>query len=470
MNPVAEDILIHYGMPRRSGRYPWGSGDDPYQHNRNFLGRIEELKKTGWTETPENIKTEFGLTTSQYRIEKAICTDELRMLNVARAKSLKEDGLGATEIGRKMGVRESTVRSWLNKDSENNMLAAKKTAEFLKERVKAVMDDGGMIDVGSGVATTLNISKEKLDQALYLLQREGYEVFGGRMPQPTNPGQYTTLKVLCPPDTPYKINSKGEKVSSAIYEFDKIHDVKEYITRDGGDSFEKKFNYPTSMDSKRLSIRYKEDGGADMDGLVELRRGVQDLSLGESRYSQVRILVDGDRYIKGMAVYSDDLPKGVDVRFNTNKTKDTPMRDVLKPIKDDPDNPFGSAIKDAEQGGQYWYTDKKTGEKKLGLINKRADEGDWSKWKDSLPSQFLAKQSLSMAQKQLDLAKEDKLAEYKAISELNNPTVKKHLLAKFADNCDSAAVNLKAVILHDKYKIDCMVKTSGIDVETSGNR
>ena len=27
-NPVAKDILMHYGMPRRSGRYPWGSGDD----------------------------------------------------------------------------------------------------------------------------------------------------------------------------------------------------------------------------------------------------------------------------------------------------------------------------------------------------------------------------------------------------------------------------------------------------------
>ena len=29
MNPIAEEILMHYGMPRRSGRYPWGSGDNP---------------------------------------------------------------------------------------------------------------------------------------------------------------------------------------------------------------------------------------------------------------------------------------------------------------------------------------------------------------------------------------------------------------------------------------------------------
>lgn len=76
------------------------------------------------------------------------------------------------------------------------------------------------------------------------------------------------------------------------------------------------------MDSKRLAIRYAEDGGLEKDGLVEIRRGVEDLNLGNSHYAQVRIMVDGTHYIKGMAVYSDDLPKGVDVMFNTNKTKD----------------------------------------------------------------------------------------------------------------------------------------------------
>lgn len=102
--------------------------------------------------------------------------------------------------------------------------------------------------------------------------------------------------------------------------------------------------------------------------LIELRRGCQDLSLGDSKYAQVRIMVDGKKYLKGMAVYSDDMPDGVDVIFNTNKTKDVPKMEVLKDIKSDPDNPFGSLIKDADQGGQYWYKDAKTGEEKLGLI------------------------------------------------------------------------------------------------------
>ena len=442
MNPIADDILMHIGMPRRSGRYPWGSGEDPYQRTRDFISRVEELKKQGWTETAENIRKEFGLTTQQYRIEKAIAKDQRRSLDVARAKSLQQDGKGPTEIGREMGINESTVRSLLNDKAEARMKQAQNTADFIKQQIETK----GMIDVGRGVERELNISHEKLEQALYLLEREGYPVYNGRFEQVTNKGQWTTQKVICPKDTEYK----------EIYNLDKVHALNEdnYISRDGGDTFEKKFTYPASMDSKRLKIRYNEEGGLEKDGIIELRRNVDDLSLGESRYSQVRILVDGTHYLKGMAVYSDNMPDGVDVVFNTNKKKGTPQGDVLKKIKADPDNPFGSAIKDAEQGGQYWYTDKKTGEKKLGLINKRADEGDWTEWKDALPSQFLSKQTLSMAKKQLGLAKADKLAEYDELCSLTNPTVKKHLLQKFADECDAAAVHLQAAALPgQKYHV-----------------
>lgn len=448
MNPVAEeiDILMHYGMPRRSGRYPWGSGDNPYQRTGDFLGRIEELKKQGWSETPENIKKEFGLTTSQYRIEKALAKDERRALDVARAKSLKEDGLGATEIGREMGINESTVRSLLNDQSAARMNQAKETAAFIKKQI----DEKGMIDVGTGVEKELGISKEKLNQALYLLEKEGYPVYKGGIPQVTNPGQQTNQKVICPPGTQHK----------DIYNYDQIHTLNDYVSYDDGASFRKAFVYPESMSSKRLDICYAEQGGLEKDGIIEIRRGVKDLSLGESRYAQVRILVDDDRYLKGMAVYSDDLPDGIDVRFNTNKKSDVPMRDVLKKVKNDPDNPFGSAIK--EHGGQSYYddpngkyTDPITGKKQsLSLINKRADQGDWDDWKDALPSQFLSKQSLSMAKKQLNLAKTDKLDEYDEICSLTNPTVKKHLLGKFADECDSAAVHLQAAALPgQKYHV-----------------
>ncbi|MBR6640580.1 MAG: helix-turn-helix domain-containing protein [Clostridia bacterium] len=463
MNPIAKEIasylgsaemtdeefLEHYGMPRRSGRYPWGSGKDNYQHSNDFLARVEKLKKEGWKETPENIKKEFGLSVKQYRMEKSICNDTRRSYQVATAKSLKEDGLSNSEIGRRMGVNESTVRGWFDKESESRMMKCKETADFLKQQV----DKKRMIDVGSEVERELNISREKLDTALYMLEREGYHIHGGRVPQPTNKNQMTTLKVLAAPDVPHK----------DIFQYENIKTINDYISRDGGDTYEKKFTYPSSMDSKRLKIRYKEDGGEDKDGIVELRRGVPDLDLKGSRYSQVRILVDGTHYIKGMAVYSDDMPDGVDVVFNTNKGKKTPKMEVLKEIKKDPDNPFGSAIKDADQGGQYWYTDK-NGKKKLGLINKRADEGDWSDWADTLPSQFLSKQSKHMAKKQLDLAKADKAAEFDEIMSLTNPTVKKHFLEKFASSCDKAAVDLKAAALPgQKYHVIIPINSMGDD-------
>lgn len=441
MSTIAEEILMHYGMPRRSGRYPWGSGDDPYQHGRDLLGRIEELKKNGWTETPENIMKEFGLTTTQYRTEKSIAKNERRALNVARAKSLKEDGLGDTEIGRMMGVNESTVRSWLNAESEARMKKAEKTASFLREQV----DSKGMIDVGAGVERELGISKEKLNQALSTLEGEGYHVYGGRVPQVTNSGKQTTLKILCPPGTEHK----------EIYEFDKIHTINEYTSHDGGETFDR-FIYPKSLDSKRLMVRYKDDvgpdgaRGVDKDGIIEVRRGVDDISLGDSRYAQVRILVDGNRYLKGMAVYSDNMPDGVDVVFNTNKTSDVAKMDVLKKIKDDPDNPFGALIKPK---GQSYYFDK-DGNKQLSVINKTREEGDWDDWKDKLPSQFLSKQSLNMAKKQLGLAIADKNAEFDELMSLNNPTVKKHLLQSFADDCDKAAINLQAAALPgQKYHV-----------------
>ena len=448
------DELLHYGMPRRSGRYPWGSGKDPYQHSGDFLSRVEELTKKGMSE--KDIADSMGLTTSQLRIQKSLAKDERRTIEVDTAKGLREKGYSLNEIAKMMGYKnDSSVRSLLNEQSESRMKEAMNTAQFLKKQV----DEKGMIDVGVGVERELGISKEKLKTALYILEMEGYNTFGGGVPQVNNPGKQTNIKVLCPPDTPFKTitdkNGNEKKVSSAIYDYEKVHSITEYTSHDSGKTFET-FKYPSSMDSKRLAIRYAEDGGIQKDGLVEIRRGVADLDLGGSHYAQVRIMVDGTHYIKGMAVYSDDLPPGVDVMFNTNKTKDKSKLEVLKEIKKDPDNPFGSLIK---AGGQSYYTDK-NGERKLSLINKRAEEGDWGDWADKLPAQFLSKQSKQLAQRQLQLAAADKKAEFDEIMSLTNPTVKKALLKSFSDDCDSAAVHLHAAALpRQKYQVILPVPT-----------
>ncbi len=438
MNSIAKDILMHYGMPRRFGRYPWGSGDNPYQHSGDFLSRIEELKKQGLKGT--EIAKEMGLTTTQLRAQKSLAKAERRALQVATAKGLREKGYSLNEIAEKMGfTNDSSVRSLLNEQSESRMNQAKVTADFLKQ----VIDAKGMVDVGTGVERELGISKEKLTQALDILEMEGYPVYGGGVPQVTNPGKQTNIKVVCPPGTEHK----------DVYQYENIHSVRDYekILTEDGQKVRPAFQYPESMDSKRLKINYAEDGGIEKDGVIEIRRGVDDLSLGNSHYAQVRILVDNTHYMKGMAVYSDDLPDGIDVLFNTNKKKGTPVEKVLKPIKDDPDNPFGSLIK--EHGGQSYYLGK-DGKEHLSLINKRSEEGDWGEWSKHLPSQFLSKQSMTLIKKQLELAAVDKVAEYDEICSLTNPTVKKALLKSFADDCDSAAVHLQAAALpRQKYQV-----------------
>ena len=333
------DELMHYGMPRRSGRYPWGSGDNPYQHSGDFLSRYEELKTSGMKET--NIARTMGFVdpvtgrtqTTKLRAQLSLAKDERRSILVARARSLRDDGLSLNEIAKEMGFNnDSSVRSLLNENSEVRMNQAKKAAEFIKGQI----DKKGMIDVGAGVERELGISKEKLNEALYILEMEGYPTYGGRVPQVTNKGKQTTLRIVCPPGTEH----------SNIYKYEDVHSLRDYVSHDDGETFDPKFVYPKSLSSKRLQICYAEEGGELKDGVVEIRRGVDDLSLGESHYAQVRIMVDGTHYIKGMAVYADDLPNGVDVRFNTNKTKGTDMKDVLKKIKEDPDNPFGSLIKE----------------------------------------------------------------------------------------------------------------------------
>lgn len=465
MNPVVEEMLMHYGVGKLdgapgvgSGRYPLGSGENPNQHSGDFLSRVDKLKKTGLSDT--EIAKSMGMTTTQFRVQKSLARDERRTADVARVRALRAEGKSLNEIATIMGfTNDSSVRSLLNENSEARMNQARKTAEFLKEQI----DKKGMIDVGTGVERELRISREKLNQALYILEQEGYPVYGGGVPQVTNPGKQTNIKVICPPGTEHR----------EIYNFENVHSLMDYVSHDGGDTYDPRYVYPKSMDSSRVQIRYEEDGGKQKDGVIEIRRGVEDLSLGESHYAQVRILVDGTHYIKGMAIYSDDLPDGVDAVFNTNKKAGTPMlgpknNTVLKPIGKDPDNPFGSLIKDgivdpddhtSKKGGQSYYYDQ-DGKKQLSLINKRAEEGDWGEWSDHLPSQFLSKQSLPLIKKQLGLATADKQAEFDEICSLTNPTVKKALLKSFADDCDSAAIHLQAAALpRQKYQVILPITT-----------
>ena len=421
--------LAHYGTPRHSGRYPWGSGENPFQHSGDFLSRIDELKKSGMTET--EIAHELGLSTTQYRVQKQLASHERRQLEVDRAKSLRADGKSLNEIAKIMGYNnDSSIRSLLNDNAAERANRAQKAADVLKKELQKK----GMIDVGAGAEREIGISENTMKEALYILEREGYNVYGVGIPQVTNAHQQSNTKVLCNPEIEYR---------DVYQNMGDVQSLGNYHSTDGGVTFNE-LKKPTSIDSKRISICYGDEGGLNKDGVIEIRRGVPDLDLGNSHYAQVRILVDGTHYLKGMAMYSDDIPDGVDIVFNTNKKSGTDKMNVLKPIKDDPENPFGALIK---ANGQSEYIDPKDGTKKLSAINKLKEEGDWDTMSRNLSQQFLSKQPLSLIKKQLDLTYADREAEYSEIKSLTNPTVKKKMLMDFANDCDAAAVHLQAAAL-----------------------
>lgn len=428
MDLVEEDILMHYGVKRRSGRYPWGSGDNPYQHGGDFLARVEELQRLGKTE--KQIADELHLSTTDLRMQVRVAKHERRALQADRARSLREDGKTLDEIASILGyANDSSVRALLNENTAVNKNKAQATAEILKKELA----EKGAIDVGTGVERQLGVSTGVLQEALFILETEGYNRYGVGVPQVNDPKKRTITPVISVPEIDQR----------EVYQnLDLVKSVGDYHSTDGGESWDKR-EYPASIDSSRVKILYGDEGGALKDGVIEIRRGVADLDLGDSHYAQVRILVDGTHYLKGMAMYSDDMPDGADIVFNTNKHTGTPKMDVLKKIQDDPDNPFGALIK---ANGQSHYIDA-DGNEKLSAINKLKEEGDWDKMSKNLSSQFLSKQPIQLIKKQLDLTYADAADEFSEICSLNNPTVKRKLLLDFADECDSAAVHLKAAAL-----------------------
>lgn len=433
----------HYGVKRRSGRYPWGSGENPYQSEEKFMNTVKRLREKGMSEN--DIAASMKMSSTKYRNKISIATHRLRQQKVDTAHELKARGLTLNQIAKAMGLpSDSSVRSLLNAKISEKHEQTEKVAELLK----ADVDAKGYIDVGAGVNMHLNpgdiqrkhpgITDKQMETALDILRSQGYVVYSNVKVEQLTTGHDTTYKVLTKPGTTWSdmMEHRNDIRLPGIYM---------------EDGMPEKIEPPVSIDSKRLAIRYADDpvsSGTERDGLIEIRRGVEDLSLGNARYAQVRIAVDGTHYLKGMAVYADDLPDGIDIRFNTNKTSDKSKMEVLKPMENDPNHPFGASIKGDDELilCQRHYTDK-DGNRKLSAINVVNEEGAYLKWDKKLASQFLSKQSPELAKQQLDIQLKLAKEEFDEIKSYGNPTVRARLFDEFAGKCDSHASELDAAAL-----------------------
>lgn len=470
------DILIHTGVPhdgnppgRGSGRYPWGSGNRLHQHDWELKDRIYKLENTidpvtGKKFTQKDIAEKLGLkSTTQLKAVKQMASNAVKQDEGAEISwywnSVNPDtgrNYTPTEISRIIStpdhvVSESSVRTKYNTYLKGNANKVTETADKLKD----ILDEkGGYLDVGRGAEIGLEVSPDRLKTSLEMLKQQGYTVETVSFKQITGGGNETTFKVLCPPGT----------TTSDIY--NNRYKIKSVTDVNGNDSAMnlKGMDKPVAIDLGRIDIKYAENGGTDRDGMVEIAAHYDekgrlvpnspDLSLGNARYAQVRIAVDGGKeciteknptgmkYIKGMAVYSLDVPKGKDIRVNSNKSIEDGPKKALKDMKPDSDMPFGSSVV---------QTKGKNGEAlAINMVGSKRDmsdahqEGIWGTWSKNLPSQFLAKQSLGLVKQQLKLKTQQSEDEYNDILKLNNPVVKKMALKKFGDQCDSDAVSLKA--------------------------
>lgn len=434
-----DDTLSHYGILRKSGRYPWGSGKDPYQRSLDFQGLVKGLESKGMSEA--EIARGLGMTTTELRATKSIAKRERQAVEIAMVRKLDEKNMSQAAIADRLGISSSTVRNYLKEDAGRTASKIEGTADILKREV----DKHKYIDIGAGTEVTLGTTATSLKLAASTLEAQGYKVEDIKIRQ-LGTDKYTTTRVLVAP---------GTEKREVVQNLDKIH-VVGVRTDPAGNKLSLK--PPAPLDSKRVMVRYSEQGGADMDGVIEIRRGLKDLNLGKSNYAQVRISVDGTHYLKGMAIYADDLPAGKDIRFNTNKSKSVPMisdgDSVLKRMKSDPDNPFGATIR-----RQMEYLDA-SGKKKLSPVNIVNEEGSWGDWSKTLSAQFLSKQNLSFAKQQLDITTAEKKDKFEAIMSLTNPVLRKRALQEFADSCDSDATRLRAAsVPNQAYQVILPVKT-----------
>ena len=447
------EALAHYGMPHignipRSGRYAWGTGENPYQGLEQFQSTVKKLKAAGMTDVA--IAKHLGLrNTAHLKARQSVAHNELYKYRCDLAVKLKAKGMSNVAIAE---------RIYHDKAKENNIRNLLKAAELeRKDALSGVMNaikdevrDKKYVAIGEGTELYLNTTHSRMESAVEALKDEGYQTINLRIPQyQKNNGDMTIIRVLT--DDP-----RSEKaVYRELYQHPNLVQPCSVHYEPKTDSYYK-MEPPRSIDSKRVLIRYAEDAGPngskgiDRDGTIEIRRGCPDLDLGRAHYAQVRIAVDGTHYLKGMALYSDNIPDGYDVVFNTNKHRGTPMmgskdNTVLKPMDNDPYNPFGATIREQDKLNlvQRHYIDK-NGKTQLNCLNIVNEEGNWREWSRTISAQMLSKQPPELAKRQLDLTYNKKLQEFKDIMAITNPTLRKIRLEEFGSGCDAAAVHLKA--------------------------
>ena len=188
---LEEHSLEHYGTPRHSGRYPWGSGKDP-QRSKDFLQRVKELRDEGYSEKER--AEALGMNTAQLRAKISKETANLKSANVAEAAKLYAKGVSKSEISRRLGVPISTVSTYLDPSQAMDAKGSNAVAEVLKDQLKSKP----YLNTTKGANLYLGVTEDRMKKALKNLEEEGCSINEVYVEQ-LGTGKRTTLRILSEP-------------------------------------------------------------------------------------------------------------------------------------------------------------------------------------------------------------------------------------------------------------------------------
>ena len=155
---VSENELEHYGVPRKSGRYPWGSGENPYHHGQAGPGgrRREreaerEAKRYARDERKKKKREVKAINRENRETNRAVKADRKKAYRNRRV-------LSQEELERRIArlEKEKKLRDLTNED----LRPAKKATD------EALQNVGKKVLVGAGAAVGLTVAEVLIRNAM----------------------------------------------------------------------------------------------------------------------------------------------------------------------------------------------------------------------------------------------------------------------------------------------------------------
>ena len=257
MNINETDYIKHYGILRKSGRYPWGSSGNQNTRNKDFIDIIDGLKSDGLTmseiakqfSTPSNVTT-----TTELRAAHSIAIAQTRQNDINFAQRLKDKQWSNNEIGKRMGIGESQVRALLKPGANDKARVLEATTDMLREAI----DSQGIVDVGGSVGLATGVSRERLAQSIAILEDEGYQTYTPKLPQLTTSHE-TKYKIMAKPGMSFGDAAKQLGAGELGW-------IKKYPINNGRDFEEILPPIPVSL--SKVAATCGSEGGSEEDGVM----------------------------------------------------------------------------------------------------------------------------------------------------------------------------------------------------------